>query len=84
MDVCIQRIRKKIDPIDEADPIESIRNIFLVSIPGALLLVAAGAWLVAGSALRPIHQLTGVIQQVTVQGLDQRIPIGTTDIKPLE
>ncbi len=27
VDVCIQRIRKKIDPIDEADPIESIRGV---------------------------------------------------------
>ncbi|MBD2415276.1 two-component sensor histidine kinase [Nostoc calcicola FACHB-389] len=62
----------------------SIRNIFLVSIPGALSIVAVGAWVVAGSALRPIHQLTGVIQQVTVKGLDQRIPIGTTDVEFVE
>ncbi|MEH2240198.1 ATP-binding protein [Nostoc sp.] len=62
----------------------TIQNIFLVSIPGALLLVAVGAWLVSGGALRPIRQLTGVIQQVTVKGLDQRIPIGTTDIEFVE
>ncbi|MBE9209386.1 HAMP domain-containing protein [Nostoc sp. LEGE 06077] len=62
----------------------SIRNIFLVSIPGALLLVAVGAWFVSGGALRPIHQLTGVIQRVTVQGLDQRIPSETTDVEFVE
>jgi two-component system, OmpR family, heavy metal sensor histidine kinase CusS len=62
----------------------SIGNIFLVSIPIALLLVAVGAWLISGGALRPIHQLTGVIQQVTVKGLDQRIPIGTTDVEFVE
>lgn len=62
----------------------TIRNIFLISIPGALLLVASGAWLVSGSALRPIRQLTDAIQQVTVQGLDQRIPIGTTDVEFVE
>jgi len=61
-----------------------IRNIFLVSIPGALLLVAVGAWVVAGSALRPIDRLTGVIQQVTVKGLDRRIPIETTDVEFVE
>lgn len=61
-----------------------IRNIFLVSIPGSLLLVAVGAWLVSGGALRPVHQLTGAIQQVTVKGLDQRIPIGTTDVEFVE
>ncbi|BAY23105.1 integral membrane sensor signal transduction histidine kinase [Calothrix sp. NIES-2100] len=62
----------------------SIGNIFLVSIPIALLLVAVGAWLISGGALRPIGQLTGVIQQVTVKGLDQRIPIGTTDVEFVE
>lgn len=62
----------------------TIGNIFIVSIPGALLLVAVGAWVVAGSALRPIRQLTGVIQQLTVKGLDQRIPIGTTDVEFVE
>ncbi|MBD2596304.1 HAMP domain-containing protein [Nostoc spongiaeforme FACHB-130] len=62
----------------------SIRYIFLVLIPGALLLVAAGAWFVSGGALRPIHELTGVIQQVTVQGLDQRIPTETTDLEFVE
>ncbi len=62
----------------------SIRNIFLVSIPAALLLVAVGAWLISGGALRPIGQLTDVIQQVTVKGLDQRIPIGTTDVEFVE
>ncbi|MGF2034542.1 MAG: ATP-binding protein [Nostoc sp. CmiVER01] len=62
----------------------TIQNIFLISIPGGLLLVAIGAWLVSGSVLRPIRQLTGVIQQVTVKGLDQRIPIGTTDVEFVE
>jgi signal transduction histidine kinase len=62
----------------------TIRNIFLISIPGALLLVAGGAWLLSGGALRPIRQLTSVIQQVTVKGLDRRIPIGTTDVEFVE
>ena len=67
-----------------AQEMATIQNIFLISIPGALLLVAVGAWLVSGGALRPIRQLTGVIQQVTVKGLDQRIPIGTTDVEFVE
>lgn len=62
----------------------TIRNIFLVLIPAALLLIALGAWLISSSALRPIHHLTHVIQQVTVKGLDQRIPIGTTDVEFVE
>jgi two-component system, OmpR family, heavy metal sensor histidine kinase CusS len=62
----------------------AIRNIFLVLIPAALLVVAFGAWLVAGGALRPIRQLTHAIQQVTVKGLDRRIPTGTTDVEFVE
>lgn len=59
----------------------AIRNIFLVSIPGALLLVAGGAWGISGSALRPIRRLNKAIEQVTVKGLDQRVPLGTTDVE---
>lgn len=59
----------------------AIRNIFVVSIPGVLMLVAGGAWFISGRALRPIRQLTEVIQQVTVKGLDQRIPKSTIDIE---
>lgn len=62
----------------------TIRNIFLISIPGVLLLVAGGSWLVAGSALVPVRQLSSAIQQMTVQGLDQRIPVETTDIEFVE
>jgi heavy metal sensor kinase len=62
----------------------TIQNIFLVSIPVALLMVAIGAWLISGRALRPVNQLTHVIQQVTVKGLDQRIPIGKTDVEFVE
>ncbi|MDF5732563.1 MAG: ATP-binding protein [Rhizonema sp. PD38] len=67
-----------------APEMDTIRNIFVVTIPGTLLLIALGAWLLSGRALRPINQLTDVIQQVTVKGLDQRIPIATTDIEFVE
>ncbi|MBD2451905.1 HAMP domain-containing protein [Nostoc sp. FACHB-152] len=62
----------------------TIRNIFLVSIPVSLLLVTLGAGLISRRALRPISQLTDAIQQVTVKGLDQRIPIGKTDVEFVE
>ena len=61
-----------------------IRNIFLVVIAGMLLLVAGGAWLLSGSALRPVQKLTTAIQQVTVAGLDQQVLIGATDIEFVE
>lgn len=61
-----------------------IRNIFLISIPGVLLLVAGGAWGIAGGSLHSIQQLTTVIGNVTARGLEQRVPIGTTDVEFVE
>jgi two-component system heavy metal sensor histidine kinase CusS len=62
----------------------AIRNLFLVAVPVLLILVAIAAWWLSESALKPIHKLTGTIRGVTVKGLDQRIPIGTTDIEFVE
>lgn len=61
-----------------------IRNIFLVSIPSTLLMIAAGAWVLSGSALKPVRKLTSVIQQVTATGLDQQVPVGSTDVEFVE
>lgn len=61
-----------------------IRNIFVISIPAVLLLVTVCAWSLSGSALRPIHQLTGVIQKVSSKGLDQRVASSTVDIEFVE
>lgn len=61
-----------------------IRNIFLISIPGVLLLVAGGAWAIAASSLHSIRRLTKVIGNVTASGLEQRLPIGTTDVEFVE
>ncbi len=60
------------------------RNIFLVAIPTTLLVIAGGAWVLAGSALKPIHNLTSVIKQVTADGLDQQVPVGSTDVEFVE
>jgi two-component system, OmpR family, heavy metal sensor histidine kinase CusS len=39
------------------------------------------AWILAGRTLQPIRQLTQAIANVTMSGLNRRIPIGTTDAK---
>jgi len=62
----------------------SIGNIFLIAIPVVLLLVTGGAWVISRSILYPIGRLTTAIGNVTVQGLDHRVPIGSTDIEFLE
>jgi two-component system, OmpR family, heavy metal sensor histidine kinase CusS len=58
-----------------------VANIFLVSIPGILLLIAAGAWWLSGRALTPVHRMATAIRQVTAQGLDRRIPADATDVE---
>lgn len=62
----------------------AILNVFLVTIPGTLLLVAVGAWGISGRALLPIRQLTSTMQRVTVSGLDQRIGGDRLDIEFVE
>lgn len=62
----------------------AIRNIFLISIFIVLFLITGGAWWLSGNALQPIRRLTRAIEQVTVKGLDQRVPIGTTDVEFVE
>ena len=52
-----------------------MRNIFLVTLPLALLLVGGGGWQVAGRALRSLRRITRMAEQVTARGLDQRIPV---------
>jgi len=52
----------------------TLRNMYLVALAVVLLLVAGSAWLVAKRALRPVAMLTQTVEQVTAQGLDQRIP----------
>jgi two-component system, OmpR family, heavy metal sensor histidine kinase CusS len=59
----------------------NIRNIFVISIPVLLILIAIGSWYLSGSVLKTINQITLTIQGVTAKGLDQRIPIINKDIE---
>jgi two-component system, OmpR family, heavy metal sensor histidine kinase CusS len=61
-----------------------VGNIFLVSIPGILLIIALGAWWLSGRALNPVNRMATAIRQVTAQGLDRRIPTDATDVEFVE
>jgi heavy metal sensor kinase len=61
------------------DYLARLRNTFLAAMALILVLVAAGAWLVAGRALHPVTALTQAAERVTVRGLDQRIPAMTRE-----
>jgi heavy metal sensor kinase len=62
-----------------AADLNRMRNIFLITLPLALLLVGGGGWLVAGRALRPLRRIRQMAEQVTARGLDQRIPVAAED-----
>ena len=62
----------------------AIRSIFLITIPGILLLIAGGAWALSGRALTPVRRLSATIRQVTAQGLDQRVPFANADLEFVE
>jgi two-component system, OmpR family, heavy metal sensor histidine kinase CusS len=64
---------------DAQAELNRIRNIYLLAVPLALLLVGGGGWLVAGRALRPLKRIASMAEQVTARGLDQRIPISDED-----
>jgi heavy metal sensor kinase len=51
-----------------------MRNVFLLTLPMALLVVGGGGWVVAGRALRPLRLISETAARVTAHGLDQRIP----------
>lgn len=61
------------------DEMRSLRNAFLVALPAALVLIAAGGWWVSERALRPVRTLTVTAEGITAQGLDKRMPLKDED-----
>ena len=59
----------------------TMRNGFLLALPLTLAFIGIGAWLVSGSALRPIRRLGASIRNIDAQRLDQRIAEGGEDIE---
>jgi signal transduction histidine kinase len=54
--------------------------LLLVGSLGALLLTSAGAWLLAGAALRPIDRMRGEAAAISVSDPGRRLPVpGTND-----
>ena len=59
----------------------AIRNAFAVAIPLILGSIAIGAWWLAGRALAPVRELTANLRNVTVKGLDRRMPTDRADLE---
>ncbi len=61
--------------------LHQIRRAFLIALPGALFIVALGAAFVGRRALRPIEVLSDRMENVSAEGLDQRIKVERTDLE---
>ncbi len=58
--------------------IESLATLLMI-LPGAVLVVALGGWWVGRLALTPIEAITRTAEEITVSGLDRRIPDPPSD-----
>jgi len=56
-----------------------LRSAFMIGLPIVMLCVAAGGWLLAGRALRPVRVLTQAVEGVHAHGLDQRLDLAGHD-----
>lgn len=56
------------------DNVQKLRSAFAIAIPAAVILIALGAWVVSGQAIRPIRRIADTAEQLTASGLSQRIP----------
>lgn len=53
--------------------VKQVATAFMLSIPAALLLIALGAVFMARRALRPVEELTRLVERITASGLGERI-----------
>lgn len=49
-------------------------TVYMVTIPVALLLLAAGGWFVAHRAIAPVRLIARTAENITAQGLHKRVP----------
>ena len=63
----------------KADLQSAVQRALTLIIPLALVLTAAGAWLLASLSLRPVNRLHNAMKGVTKNALDQRLPSAGED-----
>ncbi len=63
----------------KADLQSAVQRALTLVIPLALLLTAAGAWLLASLSLRPVNRLRNAMKGVTKNALDKRLPSAGED-----
>lgn len=61
------------------NPVQRVRLILLVGIPGLIVLVGALTWFTADRALRPVESIRSTAASISGSGLDTRVPQPGTD-----
>lgn len=70
-------IRLALDLDIFAADLDASAHSFLLALPGALMLIAAGAWIAARRSLAPVQRLSGKFENLTLAGANERIdPMG--------
>lgn len=68
--------------LDQYDSdVRELRKALLIALPGALILIALGAAFLSKRALRPVRIMSERMEQLSSEGLDQRLEGGRTDIE---
>ena len=65
----------QINPAEADHVLEMLRTVLFVAVPMMLVLAGGTAYWLAGRALAPVSALDQATRSVTVQSLDQRLPV---------
>lgn len=65
--------RQSLQPLTEE--LESLRQVFLVAIPLALLLAGLGGWFLAREALAPVVAMSEQARRIGADNLSERLPV---------
>ena len=76
----IGRVQVAVDSTRFARSAADVRNVFLLSVPLALLATVLLGWWLAFGIVRPIREMSGTAARISSSQLDERVPVrGTGD-----
>ncbi|HQZ38038.1 MAG TPA: ATP-binding protein [Vicinamibacterales bacterium] len=61
------------------EALNRFHQLLFLLLPAVLALAGAGGYWISRRALAPVDQITGVVQAITLQSLDQRVEVPTAD-----
>lgn len=61
------------------DAVDTVRGLLLVGLPPLIALLALGAWVTVGRALRPVEAIRTEVTHISGTALDRRVPVPAVD-----